>query len=90
VLLEVMPDTDDRIAEMLAERIRSVIAKSPARYDGIDIPMTLSIGVASKSHAKSLDELLMHADNAMYAAKAAGRNRVSVYIPIEITETAAT
>jgi len=81
VLLEVLPDTDDGIAHTLAERIRAAAARRPVRYENIEIPVTISVGVASKAYARTLDELLLHADNAMYSAKETGRNKVFVYMP---------
>ena len=44
------------------------------------MPVTASIGIAvAPVHGTSPDELLANADLAMYAAKAAGRNRFRVY-----------
>jgi len=46
--------------------------------------ITVSIGVAaSTADDKDLDEMLRRADRALYAAKDAGRNRVSVAEPAE-------
>jgi GGDEF domain-containing protein len=46
---------------------------------GFDPPPTLSAGVASyPAHAQSDDDLLRAADDALYVAKAAGRDRVCV------------
>jgi diguanylate cyclase (GGDEF)-like protein len=66
---------DEAIA--VAERLRSRIADAPLRFGGIDFSMTISIGVAARQASDlRIDELLAHADSAMYQAKAAGRNRV--------------
>ena len=66
-----------RVAE-IAERVRQHIASLPVRYAGKEIRMTASIGVCnvitgSPIHA---DEVLRQADDALYSAKHAGRNRV--------------
>ncbi len=41
--------------------------------------MTISIGVAASKESDTLESLLDRADQAMYAGKQAGRNRVSLY-----------
>ncbi len=61
-------------AEDLAEDVRSRVA---ARLT--DPPVTVSIGLALYSEASSPEELVYHADAAMYAAKAGGKNRVRVW-----------
>ena len=66
-------------ARLLAERLREAIAAAPLRHDGLDISVTASFGVAS--HPRSVREseaLLGAADEALYAAKREGRNRVRV------------
>lgn len=66
-------------ARLLAERLREAIAAAPLRHDGLDIAVTASFGVAS--HPRTVpdsDALLGAADEALYAAKREGRNRVSV------------
>jgi diguanylate cyclase (GGDEF)-like protein len=56
----------------LAERIRGAIADSPCG----GIPVTASVGVAAWRPGDTPDALLKRADEALYAAKGAGRNRV--------------
>lgn len=64
-----------------AERVRTTVAKQPFASDGVSIPITVSIGLASLQSAdRSLDDLLHRADEALYAAKAAGRNCVQVAV----------
>ncbi len=67
----------------LGERIRNILAASPCRADGREMRVTVSIGVAMARREveygnEALDDLLARADQAMYAAKAAGRDRVLV------------
>jgi diguanylate cyclase (GGDEF)-like protein len=83
-----LPDTDLPDATITADRLRSAVAASPlaAMCAGVlDDPdldpdtfhLTVSIGVAVyPSDGQTVDDLLQRADRAMYAAKAAGRDRV--------------
>lgn len=76
-LLLVLPDTDRAGGCEVAERIRAEIAADLRRPDGA--PVTASAGVAAfPVDGVSLDVLVKAADDALYAAKAAGRDRVEV------------
>jgi diguanylate cyclase (GGDEF)-like protein len=71
----------DQAAE-LAERMRSRIETSTGAsvIPGENVRITTSFGVAAMSFGGStLAELIKQADQALYAAKAAGRNRVARY-----------
>jgi diguanylate cyclase (GGDEF)-like protein len=60
-----------------AERIRSTAESLELRSEtGELIPITVSIGVATRDRGESLDAALERADQAMYRAKEGGRNRV--------------
>lgn len=66
---------------LTAERLRSVIASEPMNIGGIRIEVTISIGGAMGeavpgSDARLLEALITRADDALYQAKAGGRNRV--------------
>jgi diguanylate cyclase (GGDEF)-like protein len=63
-----------------AERIRRALMVATAEIDGKHVDATVSVGVAVLSADSSEDvaELLARADNALYVAKACGRNRVEV------------
>lgn len=66
-------------ARALAERLRADIARTPVTTDGGTIPVTVSIGVAfARSGDGTFETVLKRADDALYAAKAAGRDRVAV------------
>ncbi|MET0545589.1 MAG: PleD family two-component system response regulator [Caulobacterales bacterium] len=75
----VMPGTKRADAAAIAERLRRHVALTPVRIrEGLDaLNLTLSIGVASVAgHGDSVEALIKRADEAVYAAKSAGRNRV--------------
>jgi len=76
-----LPETDIVAAKRGAERIRREVAgTSFVLPDGVEINLTVSIGVASyPDSASGTEELIAHADQALYLAKQAGRNRVTLY-----------
>ncbi len=77
-----LPSTDLSGAAAVAERLRAAVAAHPAVVDGVPIHYTVSAGVASLDGSQtSLDALMKHADRALYAAKADGRNRVQCWTP---------
>jgi diguanylate cyclase (GGDEF)-like protein len=70
------PDTSGADAVEGAERLRAAIAAHPIPQPHVTITVSASIGVAwCPVHADSGDGLLRVADQAMYQAKRAGRNR---------------
>jgi diguanylate cyclase (GGDEF)-like protein len=62
----------------VAERTRQRVATSPVRYRDEDLPLTVTIGVASYAPGDDQTSLVRRADEAMYRGKAAGRNRCVV------------
>jgi two-component system cell cycle response regulator len=75
----IMPRTAGDIACLAAERLRRSIAASPFIIPGLthSLEVTVSIGVACVDNPDdSADALLKRADEALYEAKHAGRNRV--------------
>jgi diguanylate cyclase (GGDEF)-like protein len=62
----------------IAEKVRKHIGGEPVHYAGREIRITASIGVHTVQAGASAnaDEVLHHADDALYSAKNAGRNRV--------------
>jgi two-component system, cell cycle response regulator len=72
-----LPETDEEGACVWAERCRSAIAEAEFSSDRHSVAMTASFGVAEQQHEmRKPDELLARADQALYAAKKAGRHRV--------------
>jgi len=71
-----LSNTAESGALLLAERIRRAVARRPLEVDGLRLPVTVSIGVASLRPGEDGPALFARADQAVYAAKAGGRNRV--------------
>jgi two-component system cell cycle response regulator len=78
----VMPEVTLAVAAAVAERLRQTVAAKPftIRDDGRQLQTTLSIGIAAALPGpESRACWLKRADDALYRAKSAGRNRVVTY-----------
>jgi diguanylate cyclase (GGDEF)-like protein len=73
----IAPETGFKRAEALAERIRRAIESH--RVDNVE-RLTVSIGVTEFKKDEDMDSVLKRADDAMYKAKASGRNRVELSV----------
>lgn len=73
--LAVLPGTEIDGALRCAERVRDAVARHPMDHD---LSVTVSAGVAEYRRGETIPELLTRADQALYAAKRSGRNRVRV------------
>jgi diguanylate cyclase (GGDEF)-like protein len=78
--LLVLADVDAAGAQDLAERIRAEVAALDLQHNGARVPLSVSIGLAyhDGQAALRMPALIDAADQALYAAKAAGRNQVCV------------
>jgi diguanylate cyclase (GGDEF)-like protein/PAS domain S-box-containing protein len=76
----ILPGASLDVTQKRAEEIRQGVSQLQVSHRGKVLKMiTLSLGVATfPEHGDNEDDLLRAADNAMYQAKAAGRNRVMV------------
>ncbi len=77
----VMPETDLRVAGLVAERLRAAVAGEPFAIENgaRRIDVTLSIGIATFGGGDdAIAAVLKRADQALYRAKHDGRNRVVV------------
>lgn len=78
-LVAALPGCSIRVAQFIAERLRQRIEEcfaNDAELSGISHRLTASFGVAQRVRGEPLANLLRRADEAMYAAKSQGRNRV--------------
>ena len=75
--LIVAPHTDLDAATVLGERVRAAVADTPIPLPGgAALSVTISVGCASGADL-AWEDLVRRADNALYQAKASGRNRVA-------------
>ena len=75
----VLPHTDIPAAIQVAENLRQKFADMVHELDGASLQKTISMGVAARdgqSEIPHAEDLLKHADEALYRAKQSGRNRV--------------
>ena len=78
----VLPNTTREIAATVAERIQVALEHAAADIDGRLVGATVSTGMAFSSHgAFELPTMLLKADQALYRAKADGRNRLAISMP---------
>lgn len=76
--LVVLADTYAEGGRIAAEGLRSRITDLPLAINGDHHSLTVSVGVAQHRPGTELDRLLRDADDALYRAKAAGKNRVEL------------
>lgn len=79
----IMPATDPAQASRGAERLRSAVGETPffASESVPDLTVTISVGVATRLDLETTPDAILHrADQALYRAKAAGRNCVEVAV----------
>ncbi len=85
-MLVILPDTRLVEARGVAENLRSSINCRPLSIEGRLLDTTLSLGIAQLAPGETAEHLLERADAALYASKAAGRDRVSGHATGTITE----
>ncbi len=74
----VLPETTLENGALVAERVRQLVERHPFQYEGKSYPVTISVGVAATSGGQTLTphDLIRQADEKLYLAKNAGRNKV--------------
>ena len=72
-----LPETDPTGAWVLAEKVRIGVTELEIQVAGARIPVSISVGVVNfPDDGQTSDALMISADQAMYASKRAGKNRV--------------
>ncbi len=78
--LIVLKNTSANLAREIAERVRRRVSERPVSVNGMEIPITVSLGLAVMSSGDNMETLLKGADAALYDAKRSGRNRMIVFV----------
>lgn len=74
--LFMLPTTQAKDAEDVANKIRDAVAAQPIWQNQRPVKVTISIGVAEITHKDSIDQAINLADKRLYVAKQEGRNKV--------------
>lgn len=70
----ILPATEQENATVFAERVRLAIAARAVEHEGKALQVTASVGLAQAQSGDDPKRILRRADEALYAAKEAGRN----------------
>jgi diguanylate cyclase (GGDEF)-like protein len=76
--LILLPNTELKDAVEIVERIRKDLEENSLHYDGKEIKITASFGLAEVDKEKYINEIIKKADEKLYKAKESGRNKVVV------------
>ncbi|MGE0172288.1 MAG: diguanylate cyclase [Oligoflexales bacterium] len=83
----ILPGTGTKGAVAAAEKLRQAIAKEKHIFEGKEIPVTISCGVATLDPRENHNEAIARADAALYSSKHNGRNKVSFHDGKKINAT---
>lgn len=75
--LLVLPETDRSHAALVAEKLLARVRAMGVQWEGCPIPVTMSVGYGACAPGTPLDDFLLRVDDALYAAKAGGRDRAA-------------
>lgn len=80
--IAILLGANEEQAKMKAEQIRAEVEKIVfEKPEGLKV--TISIGVSEFEDGKTFEDLVKHADEALYASKQNGRNKVTTYSEIK-------
>jgi diguanylate cyclase (GGDEF)-like protein len=83
-----VPEVGAKNVQTFAEKLRGLVQRSKFRFEDTDIPVTVSLGVATMPRTKiDAPAMIQLADKALYQAKNAGRNRVCVAEDLGLDDT---
>ena len=74
--IALLPNVNNKSAYKLADRLRIKIEKDEVLAELLKRPITISMGIATKSNEKNTEELFVKVDKNLYQAKQEGRNKI--------------
>ena len=74
-----MPEISKDNSIAAAERMRRIVCDTPVEFEGQQIPVSSSFGIAYAAPINKIEKATQCADEALYEAKESGRNRVVFY-----------
>jgi len=77
--LVIFPNTPGDNAKIAAEKLRREVESHKFKYKDREFKVTISVGVAEYKDGDTVETLIAKADEALYRAKEAGKNRVELY-----------
>jgi len=81
-----LPNTNSEAAVLIGERLMEMV-RVKTMEDKVALHTTVSMGLATyPKHAVSAEDLIKHADDALYTSKRNGKDQLSVYIPDQLSE----
>jgi diguanylate cyclase (GGDEF)-like protein len=82
------PGTGRMDVAVLCERLRTAVNRTPFRHETIELPITISLGIATdgRDPGDGIDQLLVIAEKRLILAKADGGNRIGAIYQDEIPE----
>jgi diguanylate cyclase (GGDEF)-like protein len=80
----ILPEAGLDESSMIAERIRRLVESTPFEVSDARLNLTVSLGISNfpNHRARSKEELVKMADQALYDAKRGGRNQLCIYNPL--------
>jgi diguanylate cyclase (GGDEF)-like protein len=75
----ILPNTSLEEATLVAHRIVETVAASSATWQGTEIPLSVSVGLGQYGADANPEDITSRSDRALYSAKQAGKNTVSVF-----------
>ncbi len=75
----ILPNVNKNSIFSAYERFREMVSKQSFKSESKQFHITVSIGIAFSNEADSANDLLAHADRALYQAKESGRNRIVIF-----------
>ena len=70
----IFPNTPGKDAHLAATHVREAVERTRTHFQGMDLQVTASLGVAKVRAGEDMSETIQRADAALYASKTAGRN----------------